>query len=355
MEKEYRPNSQTQGELFPLKIALSLQFTIMEKELRNVVIVGAGAIGTALAQAMASDLRLNIQLLSIEEDVVNSINNDGINAKYFPAFRLNHGISATTDRMILKSAHIIFLAIPSVAVIGFINETQQYYHQGVILVNLAKGFSPNRITIAEEMMSAFPFPSATMKGPTFARELINGSPTAFTVGCKSERVYHRINTLFKNTIIHLDHSNDVKGVELLSILKNIYAIAIGIVDAHFNSANLRFLVLTKAFYEMRAILIAYGGKKPTMFKYCGFGDFGLTALNDLSRNRTLGLLIGKGFFTDNLSEKVLLEGRVAVSVFCEEIIKEDHADEFPILAEMYKVFNQSYDVTGFVTQILQKK
>ncbi|MDO9512163.1 MAG: hypothetical protein Q7J34_10430 [Bacteroidales bacterium] len=325
----------------------------MEKELKNVVIAGAGAIGTALAQAMAVDSRLNIQLLSIEENVIETINSEGVNSKYFPAFKLNPGIRATSDKNILQTAHIVFLALPSVAVIGFIEENIDQFSSSVILVNLAKGFSPTHTTIAEQMISSFPFASATMKGPTFARELINGSPTAFTVGSNSERVYHKIELLFKNTVIYLDFTKDVKGVELLSILKNIYAIAIGIVDAHFNSANLRFLVLTKAFYEMRSILIEYGGRKPSMFKYCGFGDFGLTALNDLSRNRTLGLLIGKGFFTDTLSEKVLLEGRVAVNIFCEEILK-DNSDQYPIMSEMYKVFNQSYDVTGFVNRILSK-
>lgn len=113
----------------------------------------------------------------------------------------------------------------------------------------------------------------------------------------------------------------IKGVEILSILKNIYAIVIGIVDAHFNSPNLRSLVLTKSFSEMRDILTLMGGKQETMFKSCGIGDFTHTALNDLSRNRTLGLLIGKGFFTEHVSHELVLEGRNAVNILYQELIR----------------------------------
>ena len=128
---------------------------------------------------------------------------------------------------------------------------------------------------------------------------------------------------------------------------------VGIVDAHFDSPNLRSLILTKAINEMRFIIGKFGGEEVTMFNYCGFGDFTLTALNDLSRNRTLGLLIGKGFFTDYISEKVVLEGKVAVNVFVEEIAKKRGIKTKNLmLKELYKVFNdQKYDINNFVSNI----
>ncbi|MCB0805770.1 MAG: hypothetical protein KDC05_08210, partial [Bacteroidales bacterium] len=159
--------------------------------------------------------------------------------------------------------------------------------------------------------------------------------------------------MFSDTPVHIDYSPDVKGVEILSILKNIYAIAMGIVDAHYNSPNLRFLFLTKAFNEMKQILIRYGGQAETMFNYCGYGDFTLTALNDLSRNRTLGLLIGKGFFTDNISDKVVLEGKIAVNVFCDEISKSNSIHcNLPIIGELYELFNGEYKISEFVNRVL---
>ena len=141
---------------------------------------------------------------------------------------------------------------------------------------------------------------------------------------------------------------------MLSILKNIYAIVVGVVDAQFESPNLKFLVFTKAFKEMRSLLLLFGGSKKTLFNYCGIGDFALTALNDLSRNRTLGLLIGKGFFTDYISEKVVLEGRIATNIFYEELVnlKVDPL-EYPILNELYQVFNADYDISEFVGNLLK--
>ena len=148
--------------------------------------------------------------------------------------------------------------------------------------------------------------------------------------------------------------NDLVGTELSSILKNVYAIIIGIVDAHYNSPNLRSLVLTRSINEMRYLLSRFGGKERTVFNYCGFGDFSLTALNDMSRNRTLGLLIGKGFFTDYISEKVVLEGKIATNTFVDKIArKRNIRTQELMLKELYQVFNdKQYDITNFVNRLL---
>ena len=169
--------------------------------------------------------------------------------------------------------------------------------------------------------------------------------------CRSDS-FSPVQPLFRNTNIYLDYSTDIQGVEILSILKNIYAIVAGITDASFDAPNLRSLVLTKAFKEMRNILLEFGCDEQTMFKYCGFGDFTLTALNDLSRNRTLGLLIGKGFFTREMSDKVVLEGKIAVNVLVEVLASRNLGDKFPILHELHKVFTDHYDLSQFVNRII---
>jgi glycerol-3-phosphate dehydrogenase (NAD(P)+) len=104
---------------------------------------------------------------------------------------------------------------------------------------------------------------------------------------------------------------------------------------------------------MRKVLETSGGRAETLFNYCGYGDFTLTALNDLSRNRTLGLLIGKGFFTEHVSHELVLEGKTAVNVFYEQISKNMSVeDNFPIIAELYHIFNTRYDISHFVSRIL---
>ena len=221
-----------------------------------------------------------------------------------------------------------------------------------ILINLAKGFGCGKLTITACLNKMVQNPVCTMKGPTFAREIMNHAPTAMTFASADEQHFAMAKELFRETNILLDYTTDLEGVEVLSILKNIYAIILGIVDANFDSPNLRFLILTRAFDEMRRIMLRMGGNEKSMFHYCGYGDFSLTALNDLSRNRTLGLLIGKGFFTRDISDKVVLEGKLAVNTVCQDILGKEDIEEFPLIYELNKVFLNHYDISSFVSNIL---
>lgn len=321
--------------------------------LKNIVILGAGSIGTAIGNSLAVRADLKITLLSVEADVVETINRDSINQKYFPNIHLNPGLKATTDESVLTQAEIIILAIPSNAVIDYLMRVQPLISPKAILVNMAKGFGCHKQIISECLKDHLPNPVCALKGPSFAREIINTMPTAFTLASENADTIENASTIFRGTNLYIDYSTDLIGVEFLSILKNIYAIIIGIVDAQFNSPNLRFMIFTRAFNEMRQILLHFGGKEETMFNYCGIGDFGLTALNDLSRNRTLGLLIGKGFFTEDISGKVVLEGRIAMNIFLEKL-KEHQVDEsnYSFMHELESVFSGKNDISSFVNKLL---
>ncbi len=320
----------------------------------KICFVGSGAISTSMGNVIAQKRKHDVILLSIEQDVVDSISNDHVNRKYFPNIDLDLALKATFDKSVLKEADVIFLGIPSSIVVDYVEENKEFINPEALLVNLAKGFGRAQKTIPQSIYRIVPNQIFSMKGPSFAREIINNMPTAFTVASKRDKQFKLFESIFRDTSIYLDYSQDVTGVELASILKNIYAIIVGIVDAHFDSPNLRSLILTKAINEMRFIISKFGGDENTMFNYCGIGDFSLTALNDLSRNRTLGLLIGKGFFTDYISEKVVLEGKVAVNVFVDEIAKKRGIKTKNLmLKELYRVFNEeTYDINNFVSNIV---
>jgi glycerol-3-phosphate dehydrogenase (NAD(P)+) len=320
----------------------------------NIVFIGSGAISTAIANVLSLKRQYDVSLLSIEKDVVDSVNQNHVNTKYFPQINLDESLKATMDKSVLSDADIIFIGIPSNIVVGYIERHKWLINTNSIIVNLAKGFGPDNKTIPQGLSKVLPNQIVSMKGPSFAREIISNMPTGLTVVAKRDKSFPLFKEVFKGSSIYLDFSTDVVGVELASILKNIYAIIVGIVDAHFDSPNLRSLVLTKAINEMKYLMYRFGGKEETMFNYCGFGDFSLTALNDLSRNRTLGLLIGKGFFTADISEKVTLEGKIAVNVFIEEIAKKRQIKTKKLMMkELYRVFNDDdYDIANFVNSIL---
>lgn len=320
--------------------------------LTKIVFIGAGAIGTALGNSLAKNHGNEVTLVSIEEEVVNSINLEHINQKYFPGISLNHRLKATMSLDPIKSADFIFSAIPSAETVRYLKKYREIIPGKAVIVNLAKGFGEHNCTIIKCLKEFLPNDVCPMKGPTFARDIINNQPTGFTVGSIDPKSFPRFSKLFRDTNIYLDFSTDIQGVEILSILKNIYAIVAGITDASFDAPNLRSLVLTKSFQEMRNILLEFGGSEQTMFKFCGFGDFTLTALNDLSRNRTLGLLIGKGFFTREMSDKVVLEGKIAVNVLVELMASRNLSGHFPILHELHEIFTDHYDLSQFVNRII---
>ncbi len=324
----------------------------MDNKLK-ICFIGSGTISTAMANVLAMKDKYEVFLLSVEQDVVDSISNDHINRKYFPNIELEQSLKATFDKNILHDSDIIFLGIPSSVIVPYVEDNKDSFGEDALVVNLAKGFGDGQKTIPQSLSKIIPNQIFSMKGPSFAREIISNMPTAFTLASRRDKHFKLFENVFKNTTIYLDYTTDVNGVELASILKNIYAIIVGIVDAHFDSPNLRSLILTKAINEMRYIISKFGGEEVTMFNYCGFGDFTLTALNDLSRNRTLGLLIGKGFFTDYISEKVVLEGKIAVNIFVEEIAKKRGIKTKNLmLKELYKVFNDDkYDINNFVSNI----
>ncbi len=320
----------------------------------QITIIGAGAIGTALGHIIASQTAYPVIMHSVDDEAVHSITHDHLNPKYFPSIHLDPKLIATTNNQVIRDSSILLLAIPSVVIVDYLESIREYIPEKAIIVNLAKGFGKEHQTICESLQHQFPNPVCPLKGPTFAREIITNLPTGFTLGYSSDDQVARFKSIFSNTSIYLDFTPDITGVEILSILKNIYAIVLGIIDAQFNSPNLRFLILTKSFREMRKILIHYGGSEETLFNYCGYGDFTLTALNDLSRNRTLGLLIGKGFFTEHVSHELVLEGKTAVNIFYEELSKTLSVEEhFPIVAELFKIFNNSYAISSFVNSIVE--
>ncbi|MDD3739477.1 MAG: 2-dehydropantoate 2-reductase N-terminal domain-containing protein [Lentimicrobiaceae bacterium] len=322
-------------------------------EIKNIIILGMGAIGTAFGNTLSVKDNLNVTLVGIEDDIAESISSTHINHKYFAGIRLNDRLKASSDFNLISTADVIVIAIPSIAVMSHLREIKKHIPKKAIMINLAKGFGDELQTIPQSINEEFDNIVIPMKGPSFAREIINNSPTAFTIACTDTKLLSKLEDLFKGTSIITDKTEDVLGVEYLSILKNIYAIVIGIVDAQFDSANMRFCVFTKAFNEMRAIMIELGGKKKTLFNYCGIGDFGLTSLNDLSRNRTLGLFIGKGFFDEVISNKVVLEGQIAMNNMLVKL-KQDgiNPEIYPLLTSLSKVFSKEISVLDFVNKII---
>ena len=313
----------------------------------RIVIAGAGVFGTALAERLSWNEDNSILLYSIEEDAVEDIQSHHRNSKYFPGRHLHKQIRATTDIRNLYDADVLFLAIPSQVIETFTHTVYPHMKSDVLVVNLSKGLAKDGGFLTD----CIPFPrKGTLKGPTFAVEVINGMPSAMTFGGDIADV-PLMQEMFSGTQISIDHADDIRSVELLSVLKNMYAIAIGIVSGRYNSPNVDFLVLTRAVREMRDLLEMHGCSSDAIFNYCGIGDLGLTALNDLSRNRTLGLLIGKGFSNDPKSSTVI-EGLRTIQLMGEFIREKGLEADFVVLEALYDLMYQGSNLNDYFTAVL---
>lgn len=316
----------------------------------KIVVAGGGVFGTAMAERLAWNTDNSVVIHSIEKEVVETINSQHRNVKYFPTRFLNMNLSASSDYSVFSDADAVFLVIPSKAIVSFSQEMKKYTGSNEpLIINLAKGMSDDGAFITEKI----PFRNtASMKGPSFAIEVLNGLPTAFTFGgVESDYLYVR-DQLFPGTSLMLDHTDDVRGVELTSILKNMYAIAIGLVSGRYSSPNVDFLVYTKAVNEIRGFLRMFDCDPETIFRYCAIGDLGLTGLNDLSRNRTLGMLIGKGFDYTQGNTATLVEGHRTIKLFGQKTRQMGLEKEYPLVQALYRLMYEGANLNDYMLSVL---
>ena len=305
----------------------------------NILVLGAGTFGTAIANELSVNKDNNVILFSRSQDKVDEINRFHTNKFCFPNKHLTKDLLASSDKNDINNVDIILVALPSSVIIEDLNNLKPYFRKNVLIVNLSKGLYEEGVTIVEAIKNSLNIDNVvTLKGPSFAIEVMEHADTLLTLGYSTNEQYALIKKMINNTSLHIDYTKDIRGVEVLSVLKNIYALVLGVVDAKYNSSNTRFITLTKAFSEIRVLLQKLGGTDDTLFLACGFGDLCLTSLNDLSRNRTLGLLIGKGFFnTDYKSNSLILEGLNAIEVF-HDSIGDEQTEDLPIFNKLYRFF-----------------
>lgn len=306
----------------------------------NIFIIGSGTFGTAIANELATNLNNDVMLYCRSIDKVNEINISNSNLKYFPNKKLNNRLIATNKIEDINNYEIVFIALPSSVLINSLDKFQKYISKDHLLVNLSKGIFKNGITIVDFLEKKFNTKNVvSLKGPSFAVEIMENSKTLLTLGYSNDDQLKKIKKIFLKSNIYIDSTKDIRGVEILSVIKNIYALIMGIIDAKYNSPNTRFMFLSKIFSEIRLLNTHMNGELNTLFLACGLGDVCLTSLNDLSRNRTLGLLIGKGFYEPNSKENtVVIEGLNSINTIF-SMLDEVLIEQLPLLNKLNSFFN----------------
>ena len=256
----------------------------------NVGVIGAGALGTAISQQISENISELILLLRNKE-LCDDINNLGYNTQYYPNSKLNDNIKATIDINDLSDCDIIFLAIPSSAFRKTLEDLKPIVKKDVIIVTTAKGIEyPSLKTMGKIIEEYFDDNYVALSGPNFASEIMLNLPTVTNIASKSYENSLKVKNVLTTKQFKVKIIDDICGIELCGILKNINAIANGICEGMNVNENARFGILTRGFKDTIMIIEAMGGKSETVHEYCGFGDLILTSTSHESRNHTLGIL-----------------------------------------------------------------
>lgn len=278
----------------------------------NVGVIGAGSLGTAIAQIMSENV--NEVLLHVrKQELCDDINNKRYNTQYYPSQKLKENIKATVDVDDLKNCEIIFLAIPSSAFRDTLKNLKEVISNDTILVTTAKGIEyPSLKTMGDLISEYFDENYVALSGPNFASEIMLNQPTVTNISSRNPENSRKVKEVLATKQFKVKIIDDIKGIELCGVLKNVNAIANGICEGMNINENARYSILTRGFIDTIKIIESFGGNSDTAHEYCGFGDLILTSTSFESRNHTLGILYGQRLIIDEVASGIVFEGKNSI-------------------------------------------
>ena len=268
---------------------------------RKIAIIGGGSWGTALAIALTRSSRAHrLALWAHSADVVETLRAKRVNEIYLPGFELPAEVEITggLDEA-LRGADIVLGVMPSARARELYRAMHPLAAAEAVFVSATKGLEPGshaRISevIAEEMGPASASRIAVLSGPSFALEVAHGDPTAVVLASGNMHLASEIQEEFSGPRFRLYTNDDVLGTEIAGAVKNVIAIAAGICTGLELGTNAVAALVTRGLAEMTRLAVALGGRRETLAGLAGVGDLILTATGELSRNRSVGIQLGRG-------------------------------------------------------------
>ena len=280
----------------------------------SIVVAGGGSWGTALAHVLAHAGHSPMLLLR-DAGVAAHIAAKHENPRYLPGRTIHPRVGATVDSSILRGCSLLVLAVPCQKQRAFLEGIRPLMPGGCIVVNAAKGLERGTCLpmskVAAEALPGVGSRYAVISGPSFAAEVMEGLPTAVVLGCADESLGALLRDVFSTPFFRCYSNADVTGVETGGALKNVMAIAAGVCDGLGFGHNSRAGLITRGLAELKRIGKKLGAEPATFMGLSGLGDLVLTCTGDLSRNRQVGLRLGRG---ETLDEIIQSLGMVAEGV-----------------------------------------
>ena len=263
--------------------------------MKTIGVVGGGAWGTALALTARRAGR-DVMLWAREAAVVDSVNADHVNADFLPGVALDPAIRATSDHAEIAAADAVLLVPPAQHLRAACRALAPHWRAGLPAVICAKGIELSTCALMADAVAA-ELPGAViavLSGPTFAMEVAKGLPTAITLACADAGLGRKLVEALGTASFRPYFSDDLVGAQMGGAVKNVLAIACGIVEGRGLGDNARAALITRGLAELTRLAVAKGGRPETMMGLSGLGDLILTASSTQSRNYSLGFALGEG-------------------------------------------------------------
>ncbi len=312
----------------------------------RIAVLGAGAWGTALALSLARQQRHSVSLWAHTPAHLQEMDRTRENARFLPGFPLPANIYLTASlEQALSAADTLLLVTPSEHVHTTASAMAPMLRAEQTLVSASKGIEDGTFRrMSEVVHELFPVRFATLGGPSFAREVAAALPTAVTLATHDAEVARQLQRDFSSESLRVYTNDDIAGVELGGALKNVIALAAGVVAGLELGANASAALITRGMAEITRLAVACGARPDTMAGLAGYGDLVLTCTGTLSRNRSVGVELGRGRTLHDILAG--LHGKVAEGVRCTSAalgLARRHGVEMPITAEMYAILYEGRD------------
>jgi glycerol-3-phosphate dehydrogenase (NAD(P)+) len=312
----------------------------------RVAVIGAGGWGTALAKLLFENA-LDVHLWCREEAVRRSIRERGENDAFLPGIRLPDGLAVTGQLAeAVMGSEVVVLAVPSPYFRVTVSEMVSSISPGARLVTATKGLEAEthaRMSeVLAEVLAAGGIDAASIvaiSGPTFAREVARGEPTALVAASATGEAAEEIQRVFSTGTFRIYTNDDLVGVELGGALKNVIALAVGVAAGLGLGHNPEAALMTRGLAEISRLVAAMGGRRETLLGLAGVGDLVLTCTGHLSRNRRVGIELGKGRRLPDILRGMEQVAEGVRTTHAAVALSEAHRVEMPIAFQMQRLLD----------------
>ena len=332
----------------------------MGSEMEKICVLGAGSWGTTLANILA-EKGFDISLWVREADLYQIIKRTRENTFFLPGIKLAQNIMPTNSvKEAVQDRAVIVCVVPSHGVRDVFIETVDILSKDAIVVSASKGLEQETLlTVSQVLKQTLPKVIhknlSVLSGPTFAKEVSRKLPTAICVASNKKAAAEKVQQLFNTNSFRVYTNDDMIGVELGGILKNVIAIAAGISDGLGLGMNARAALITRGLAEISRLGVSMGADAATFAGLSGLGDLVLTCTGELSRNRSVGMMIGKGRkLPDILSEMKMVAEGVKTAEAAYGLAKK-HGVEMPITEQVYRVLYENKSPKDAVMDLMTRR